>query len=123
MNVAYQFQKVGVLVTKDRLIPILKEMTVASILPVVPDGIAGQQGAHEAGDPLVAAEQEEMYVIVHQGPGQNLGSRSFNEWGNAAQKLFPVPVISKEFGPINPAHHDVVERAGGIQSRLSGHIA
>jgi hypothetical protein len=42
MNIAYQLAKIGVFITDDGLVAVMKNMTNARMPPVVPDGIAGK---------------------------------------------------------------------------------
>ena len=41
---------------------------------------------------------------------KNLGLRPINKLRDPPQKLLSVAVTSKELGPLDPAHHDVMER-------------
>ena len=49
MNIADQLLEIGLLVTHDGFITVLKEMPMSAMAPIIGDGIAGEQAPHEGG--------------------------------------------------------------------------
>jgi hypothetical protein len=47
VDIAHEFQEVGVLLHNDRLEPILKEVTVAMVAPVELTSVAAEHALHE----------------------------------------------------------------------------
>jgi hypothetical protein len=54
VNVARQFQQVGIVLTDDRLISILKEMAMPLVSQVKVDNITGKQFSHTPGNRLAS---------------------------------------------------------------------
>jgi hypothetical protein len=65
MDIAHQFQKIALLFTHDRSVPILKKMTSPMMPPIEIQGIPREKTSHEFGDSLRTAEKQEMSVIGH----------------------------------------------------------
>jgi hypothetical protein len=50
MNMPHQFTKISIFITDNRLIAILKQMTVAVVTSVESDRISSQQPLHKSGN-------------------------------------------------------------------------
>jgi len=53
--------------------------------PIEENRVAGEQAAHEGGERLRGGHQQEVKVVLHQGPGETRG-RCFPEKGREPQK-------------------------------------
>ena len=62
-----------------------------------------------------------MDVIVHQDPGINRTLPLRYVFAQPLQKSSLVVVIHEYICFVDPAHHDVVQSAGGIESGLAWH--
>jgi hypothetical protein len=47
MNIAHQFQKIGILLAENGLKTVLKQVTVSSVALVIPDGITREKPSHQ----------------------------------------------------------------------------
>lgn len=63
MDVANQFQKVGVLLAENGFVAILEKLPVAPMTTVKGDRIPCQKLAHDSGDWLMPGSKEKMHVI------------------------------------------------------------
>ena len=54
MNIANQFQEIGIFLTQDGLVTVLKKVAVSSMFFIVPKGVAGQKASHDRGDGSVS---------------------------------------------------------------------
>jgi hypothetical protein len=46
VEVAHEFEQIGLLLTQDGLVPVLEQITVAAVAPVEFRGIPGEQSPH-----------------------------------------------------------------------------
>jgi hypothetical protein len=76
MNGANQLEKIGLLLAKDRFIPILKEMTIAVVFSVKVYGISRSQTAHDGGNRNGSGSQQKMNMVCKKSPciAHGLGS-------------------------------------------------
>ena len=58
MNISRQFQQVGILLTDDRFIPVLKEMATSFVPQVKFDYIAGEKFLHALGNGLASRSNQ-----------------------------------------------------------------
>jgi hypothetical protein len=65
MNVADQLPKVHVLIADNRVVPILKEMSVPKMAEVVSHSVTCEETPHECRKTRGAASQEEVSMIGH----------------------------------------------------------
>jgi len=79
--------------------------------PVEILGIPGQHLAHDRGDALSAALEEDMNVIIHQHPGIDGAFALLDRLPQPLEKTSPVLLVSKYPGAIAPPHHDMVQGA------------
>ena len=121
MNVSYQFLEIGILLTNDGFVPILKQVPVADVAAVEGYGISGQKAAHEYGQPFVAAAKQDMGMIVHQCPGVKAISRGLGLITQAGQEIFPILIVVNDIPAFDAPQHNVVQCSRGIQPCSSGH--
>ena len=69
MEVADEFPEIGVRLHHDRLIAVLEEVPLPSVPPVVRQGVAGEQAAHERGEAARPTPEEQVGVVREEGPG------------------------------------------------------
>jgi hypothetical protein len=62
-----------------------------------------------------------MSVIRQERPRVNGESTSLSESGKPRDKVCPVSIIAEDSCPLDSPHHNVVERPGRIQARLTWH--
>ena len=68
-----------------------------------------------------AGPDEAVGVIREEGPGVDSEGLRLGQGREAPDEVPPVGVVAKDRPPFDPAHHDVVEDARGIEARLAGH--
>ena len=66
MDVAYQFEQIGIPLAQDGFIPVLKQMPMAAVKGL---GIARQQTTHGCGDGHGAGFEQQVKMVGHQRPG------------------------------------------------------
>ena len=74
MNVAEQFQQLGIFLDEERLEAVLKDVACPPVPPVEADGVPGVEGPHEVGQWCPARPEYEVEVIRQQSPGEHLGA-------------------------------------------------
>ena len=73
VNVAHQFQKVRFFLAENRLVTILKEMSVTLVTAVEANGVAGQQAPHDGCHRYPAGLKENVAMIWNKCPGKAAG--------------------------------------------------
>ena len=68
MDIAHQFQKIGLFPAKNGLISVLKKMAVPFMAPVIADGVPGQQTAHDGSHRISACSEKQVEMIGDQRP-------------------------------------------------------
>ena len=98
-------------------------MAAAAVTSVKADSITCQQPAHQRGDGNGAGLQQKMEMIGNQRPGETWGSWvSITRSPSRFTKLSRSLVVKEDLTPFDSSDNDVVDRTGGIDSRLSGHF-
>ena len=60
MDVAHQFKQIGIFLTQDRFVPILKQVAMSVVASAEADGMAGQKPTHHGGNGGAAGSQQQM---------------------------------------------------------------
>ena len=66
VDVAHQFAQIAIRLTKDRLVPALKQMADLLVLTVVILAVGGQHPLHDPADGIVLHLDQEVNVVRHQ---------------------------------------------------------
>jgi hypothetical protein len=121
MNVSDEFQKIGILLAQDRLVPVLEKMPVPTVTQIEADRIPGQKPAHQSSDWSSPCSQEEVKVIGEDGPGIARCFCSLEVRSKPFQKIIAVIIIEEDLAPVDPPTDDVMKSSGDIDSCFSGH--
>ena len=97
-------------------------MAAAAVTSVKADSITCQQPAHQRGDGNGAGLQQKMEMIGNQRPGETWGLGFYNQVAQPVYEVVAVLVVKEDLTPFDSSDNDVVDRTGGIDSRLSGHF-
>jgi hypothetical protein len=122
VNIARQFQQVGIILADDRFISILKEMAMPSVSQVEVDHITGKEFAHTLGNRLATGTNQQMKVVRKEGPRIDMEIPIQAEIRQSVQKIFPVLIRAENGCPLDAPSHDVMQSPGCIESWLSRHI-
>ena len=96
MDISHKGQKVGLLFAEDGSIPVLKEMARTVVTVIVVLGVPGKEFSHEGGNPLSAASDQEMDVILHEYPGVDRRSGLNDVLAHPVNKAIPILVVSED---------------------------
>ena len=121
MNVPDQLQEIGLVLTDDGLIAILKEMAVPFVAPVKGNGIAGHQAPHQPAQGNIAAPQQEVEMVGQQGPRIAADLRRPEEGLQAGEEILVILRVPEDPASVNSPGHDVLKEAGGVKSGLARH--
>ncbi len=110
MNVAHQFQKIDVFLTKNRFIAVLEQMAASVASPVEASGIAAQQSSHDGSHGNITGFQQEVKMIADQRPGITPRLALLDDFPQPLQKIIPVRIVTEDLSALKAAHHDVVHR-------------
>src|SRR3989339_866049 len=109
MDVADQFEEIGVLLADDRFVTVLEEVARALVAEVEIDGIAGQEPAHEEGQTGPARTEQQMNVVGHQRPGEAFGAGLDEELREVDEKPPAVVIVAEDVTAIDSADNHVLE--------------
>ena len=121
MNIADQFQKVGILITYDRLVPPLKEMPYLPISPVKILGVSKQKRLHNLAQRDPFDLQKKVDVVFHQCIGIETKGKSGFTIGKVGKESLQVLLIPKYPLPAVPSADHMVKSAGKMYPRSTSH--
>jgi hypothetical protein len=68
MDISDKFKKVGFFLAEERLVAVLKQVTVTSVALVERDGVAGEKAGHQRGNRNGSGAKKEMDVVSEDRP-------------------------------------------------------
>ena len=68
MDISDKFKEVRFFLAEDRLVAVLKEVTVTSVALVERDGVTGEKASHQRGNRNGSAAKKEMDVVSEDRP-------------------------------------------------------
>ncbi len=106
MNIAGQLEEIGIVLTENGFVSVLKKVTVSLMPAVIVDHISCQQFPHADGEWLGPCSEQEMKVIAHKGPRIDAQSTYATKIGKPLKKILPILSVAKYRYSINaPAYH------------------
>ena len=121
MEVADEFEEVGLLLHHDGLVPVLEEMPDPLVAAIEGPGVAREEGPHAARERPAPRPDQEVGMVREQRPGVDGEGPRLREGRQAGDEVGPVGVVAEEGRPLDPPHHHVVEDPRGIEARLARH--
>jgi hypothetical protein len=109
MNITDQLQEIGVLLTDNRFVTILKQMATPVVFQIISDGVTRQKTPHKFRNSLATTEYQEVDVIIHQTPSQYSRSRHLHQFTDTRDKILPVLVVKEYRATFNPTYHHMVK--------------
>ena len=92
MNIPYQLLKVGVFLTNDGFISILKKMAVAFVAEIKADSVSRKEPSHDGGNGNEPCAKEEMGVVGHEHPCVTSSLTWRQEFREALEEILRIPV-------------------------------
>src|SRR4030066_1447168 len=114
MNVTDQFQEIGVLLTDNRFVTILKQMATPVVFQIISDGMTRQKTPHKFRNSLGTTEYQEVEVIIHQTPSQYLRSSHLHQFTDTRDKILPVLVVKEDRATFNSPNHHMMKDPGCV---------
>ena len=121
VDVAHQLAEVGVLLHDDGLVAVLEEVADALMATVVREGVAREHPAHESRQPLGPTPEQQVGVVREERPGVEDRPGCRGDVPQAPEERRAVLSICDDRPPLDPPEDHMVQRARGIEARLSGH--
>jgi hypothetical protein len=121
VNVSHKFLEIRIFVADYRLISVLEEVPVPLVPPVEGNRVACEKPPHECGQTGRAASEEKVNMIREQRPAVDARLCVRRRISEAHHEGLTILVITNNEASLYPAHDDVMEGAGRIQARTSGH--
>jgi hypothetical protein len=121
MDIADKGQKVGVFFAEDGFVSVFEEMTRSSMAAIVVLGIPREEFSHDRGDAISTTLKQNMDMIAHESPSVIFALALCNILTEPLQKTRPVLFVFEDGSFVDAPHHDMVQSAGNVQSRLPWH--
>lgn len=121
VNIADQFQEVGLFLDHYGLVPILKEVPPPSVAAIEFPRIARKEDAHVSRQGSRSGAHEEMEMVRKERPRIHAKAACLNQTRQAIDEIGPIPIVSEDGLPIQSATHHVLEDPGGVKARLTRH--
>src|SRR4030066_2113107 len=109
MNVTDQFQEIGVLLTDNRFVTILKQMATPVVFQIISDGMTRQKTPHQFRNSLGTTEYQEVEVIIHQSPSHYFRSSHLHQFTDTRDKILPVLFVKEYRKPFHSPYHYMVK--------------
>ena len=121
MDIADQFQKIRLLLAKDRFVPILEKVSMTAVAAVEADPVSGQEPSHDGGDGGGAGLQQKMEMVGDQSPSITASRCLGKNRTHPGDEIFAIQIITENLAAFQAAADDMLESAGGVYTSLSGH--
>jgi len=116
MNIANQFPQIGIFLTDNRFVPILKKLAVTFVPAVEADRVSSKESSHQPGKWYPTSAKKKMSMVRHQNPRIASGFRLRNKHGEAPQKILVIFRVHEYLTTLYPPDHDVVQHTGRIKT-------
>jgi hypothetical protein len=121
MDVTDKFEQVGVSLTKNRFVTVLKEMPMTVMAAIEVSGISTKQPFHDCCNRRGPGLKQQVEMIWDENPCKASG-RSFQEDTTQTMKEFvPILIIGEDTCALDTTANDMVKSAGGVYAGLAGH--
>jgi hypothetical protein len=121
MDITDEFQKVGLLLHHYGLVAILEEMALPPMPPIEGSRVASKERSHHPGKRNPARPEQEVRVVGQQCPCIYRQVSVLGQDGQTAHEICPVAVFPEDWTPFNAPHHYMVQGAGCVEPRATGH--
>jgi hypothetical protein len=121
MDIANQFQKIGVFFANYRFVAILEEMAIAVVTTIKVNGITGQQTTHETRQLDFTATQQHVGMVGEQRPRVTVDTGFQQQPAESLQKLVVVIIIHEDRPAFDATNNDVLQKAGAVKASCAGH--
>jgi hypothetical protein len=119
--VAYQLQKIGVFLTKDGFVAVLKKLPMTSVSAVEGYGMPSQEPSHHRGNGIDAGFQAKVEMVGKQCPCIAYGGGFQQNTPKSLQKTFSVTIILEYVPALYASHNDVMKSVWCVDASLSWH--
>jgi hypothetical protein len=123
VEVADEFQQVGLFLHHDGFIAVLESMPDPLVAAVEGPSVPRQKGAHAAGQGPRPGADQQMGMIGEERPGIDDPGSRLGEGFQTRDEIAAVGVVPKDSRPLDPPHHHMMQSVRGIQAGLAGHGA
>lgn len=121
MDISDQGREVRVVVTVDRLIPGLEEMSLTIMASVEGQRVVGEQALHDLRKGRLIDLDREVKVIRHEAERKKEERRVCLDPRDRLKEFHPVSIIDIDGVPIHTTGHNVVNGAGEVDAWAARH--
>jgi hypothetical protein len=121
VEVADEFEEVGLCFHHDGLVPVLEAVAAPLVPAVAGAGVAREEGPHAPGERARARPHQAVGVVGEEGPGAAGPGALLRPAGEAGDAVRAIRVVLEDGPPLEAAHPDMVQGVRGIEAGLAGH--
>jgi len=121
VEVADQFEKIGLHLDDDGLVPVLEEVAGPPMAAVEDARVPREEGPHAPGEGAGARPDQEMEMVWEEGPRVDRERPYLDQACHPAHEVVPIPVVPEDRLSIQSPGHYVVEDPGGIEAWATRH--
>jgi len=121
MNVSYELEEVGVLLTEERFIAVLKQVAMSSVTSIISYSITGQEPPHESGQWRGTSAQQKMHMVGQERKSKATCPSGEEKVSQPCKEVVVILLILEYLLALNTAHNDVMNSGRCIDAALSGH--
>jgi len=123
MDVCDKLLEIGILLTENRFVAVLKKMPVSVMSPIELHRIACQKPTHDRCNRNSSSAKKEMHMIGHQCPCITGRILLLQKTGQPFKKIFPIFIISENRSALDSSDDNMMQGARGIDAGLAGHAS
>lgn len=121
VNVAHEFEQVGLVLDEDGLEAALEKVADTAMAGVERGGVTAEQALHGTGEGCRAGAQQEVEVGSHQCPGIDREARDGSDFGEPIEEVGAISIGGEDGAAVDAASDHVMERIKGIQAWAAWH--
>ena len=121
VDVAYQILEAGLLLTNNRFIAVLEEVSGTSVPVVKAAGIPGKESCHDLGQRHSTGAKEQVCVVCEERPCVADGPGFRKKIAAPSKKVSSIGKASKDGSPFYSSDDDMMEDSRSVETGLAGH--
>jgi hypothetical protein len=114
-------REIGIFLAENRLVTILKELTVTVMSPVEGNRMTSKKAGHDGVEGSLACFQDQMNVIAEESPCVTRRVGFGKHLPDSLDKTVFVDIVTEDQSPLNPPDDDVMDHTFGVKTGMAGH--
>jgi len=121
VNIPDQLKQIGILLTQNGFIAVLKQDPASLMAPIKAPGIPTHHTSHQVASRRLTRPEQQVKVVGHEGPGVTAIADPGETGRQAGKKVGSILIGTENSSPFNASAHHMIQRPRQMQTRLSRH--